>query len=207
MVVRKRLFAKHRLVRILSWTYCCLERSQKAKTFYSQNTITLGSAGILTGAIARFEELSRPSTANTFEFQLYTLPPACHANGVMWKKTLILLPALLLLAGCATLITNISAQRQLRNANGLYPVEVTYDSRQQALRWDTIQVSIIVGKETYPMRLTKLMHNRWEGLIPVPAGVKTVSYHYKFDYQVTDFGKLSKGSASSHSYNLMILDQ
>jgi uncharacterized protein YceK len=125
----------------------------------------------------------------------------------MWKKTLILLPALLLLAGCATTITNISAQRQLRNANGLYPVEVSYDSRQQALRWDTIQVSIIVGKETYPMRRIKLLNNRWEGLIPVPAGVKSVSYHYKFDYQVTDFGKLSKGSAASQSYKLMILDQ
>ena len=119
----------------------------------------------------------------------------------MWKKTLILLPALLLLAGCATTITNISAQRQLRNANNLYPVEVVFDSRQQALRWDSIQVAVIVGKESYPMR------NRWEGLVPVPPGVNNVTYHYKLDYQVTDFGKVSKGSASSHSYKLLILDQ
>lgn len=125
----------------------------------------------------------------------------------MWKKTLILLPALLLLAGCATTVTNISAQRQLRNANNLYPVEVVFDSRQQSLRWDSFQVSVIVGKESYPMRLTKLMRNRWEGLIPVPAGVNTVSYHYKFDYEYTDFGKVGKGSASSKSYKLMILDQ
>jgi hypothetical protein len=125
----------------------------------------------------------------------------------MWKKTLILLPALLLLAGCATTTTNISAQRQVRNANNLYPVEVVFDSRQQSLRWDSIQVSVIVGKESYPMRPTKLMRNRWEGLIPVPPGVNAVSYRYKFDYQYTDFGKVGKGSASSHSYKLMILDQ
>lgn len=125
----------------------------------------------------------------------------------MWKKTFILLPALLLLAGCATTITNISAQRQLRNANNLYPVEVAFDSRQQALRWDTIQVSIIVGKESYPMRPTKMMRNRWEGLVPVPPGVNTVTYHYKFDYQYTDFGGPSKASAASHSYKLIILDQ
>ncbi|MCC6822219.1 MAG: hypothetical protein IT579_15920 [Verrucomicrobia subdivision 3 bacterium] len=124
----------------------------------------------------------------------------------MWKKTLMLLPALLLLAGCATTATNISAQRQLRNADNLYPIEVVFDSRQQALRWDTIQVTAIVGKESYAMRPTKLMRNRWEGVIPVPAGVKTVTYHYKFDYQYTDFGKVSKGSASSHSYKLAILD-
>ena len=57
------------------------------------------------------------------------------------------------------------------------------------------------------MRLTKLMHNRWEGLIPVPAGVSSVTYHYKFDYQYTDFGKVSKASASSHDYKLVILNQ
>ena len=125
----------------------------------------------------------------------------------MWKKTLILLPALLVLAGCATTVTNISAQRQLRNANNLYPVEVVFDSRQQALRWDSFQVSVIVGKESYPMRPTKLMRNRWEGLIPVPAGVNTVSYHYKFDYDYTDFGKVGKSSAASKSYKLIILDQ
>ena len=125
----------------------------------------------------------------------------------MWKKTFILLPALLLLAGCATTATNLSALRQLRNANNLYPVEVAFDSRQQALRWDSVQVTIIVGKESYPMRQTKLMRNRWEGLIPVPAGVKTVTYHYKFDYQVTEFGKVGKDSAASHSYKLVILDQ
>lgn len=159
------------------------------------------------GTIARFKKLNHPATGNTFEFQLYTLPSTCHATGVMWKKTLILLPALLLLAGCASTATNISAQRQLRNADNLYPVEVTFDSRQQALRWDTIQVSVIAGKESYPLRPTKLMTNRWEGLVPVPAGVNTLNYHYKFDYQVTDFGKLSKGSAASQSYKLMILDK
>lgn len=125
----------------------------------------------------------------------------------MWKKTLILMPALLLLAGCATTATNISAQRQLRNADNLYPVEVTFDSRQQALRWDTIQVAAIVGKESYAMRPTKLMRNRWEGVIPVPPGVNTITYHYKLDYQFIDFGKVGKDSASSHSYKLMILDQ
>jgi hypothetical protein len=125
----------------------------------------------------------------------------------MWKKTLILMPALLALAGCATSITNISAQRQLRNTVNLYPVEVKFDSREQALRWDSIQPTIIVGKESYPMRKTKLMRNRWEGLVPVPLNEKTATYHYKFDYLVNDFGGPTKSSASSHSYKLTILDR
>ena len=124
----------------------------------------------------------------------------------MMKKTLMLLPLLLMLVGCSSLSTNLSAQRQLRNANNLYPVEVSFDSRQQSLRWDSIQVSVMVGKESYPMRRTHLMNNRWEGLVPVPAGEKSVSYFYKFNYNYTDFGKLGKGSAASRTYKLQILD-
>jgi hypothetical protein len=124
----------------------------------------------------------------------------------MWKKAFILLPAMLLLAGCASTITNLSSLRQLRDPANLYPVEVALDSRQQSLLWDTIQPSVIVGKEAYPMRRTKLMRNRWECVIPVPAGVNSVTYHYKFDYKFNDFGGPRNDSASSHTYKLQILD-
>lgn len=130
----------------------------------------------------------------------------CHAVYVMWKKSLILLPAVLLLAGCATTGTNLSAQRQLRNPNNLYPVEAIFDSRQQALRWDSVEATVIVGKESFPMRRTHLMRNRWEGLIPVPAGVNSAEYHYKFDFLYNDFGGPKKGSASSKTYTLQVID-
>ena len=124
----------------------------------------------------------------------------------MWKKALILLPIMILLAGCANRITNISAQRQIRNANNLYPVEVSLDSRQQALKWETVQPYVIVGTESYPMRPVKYMQNRWETVIPVPANVNSVTYHYKFDYLVNEFGGPKKSSASSHSYKLLIVE-
>lgn len=124
----------------------------------------------------------------------------------MWKKSLILLPALLILAGCAATGSNLSAQRQLRNPNNLYPVEAVFDSRQQALRWDSVQATVVVGKESFPLRRTHLMKNRFEGLVPVPAGVNSVEYHYKFDFLYNDFGGPKKGSASSKTYKLQIID-
>lgn len=133
------------------------------------------------------------------------LPP-CQASRPMWKKSLILLPVLLTLLGCATTGTNLSAQRQLRNTENLYPVEAIFDSRQQALRWDSVQATVVVGKESYPMRRTHMMRNRWECLIPVPVGVTTADYHYKFDYLYNDFGGPKKGSASSKTYKLQIID-
>ena len=113
---------------------------------------------------------------------------------------------MILLAGCASTITNISALRQIRNENNLYPIEVSLDSRQQALKWDTVQPYVIMGTESYPMRAVKHMHNRWECVIPVPANVNSVTYHYKFDYQVNEFGGVKKSSASSHSYKLLIVE-
>ena len=125
----------------------------------------------------------------------------------MWKKSLLVLPALLLLVGCAAVGTNLSAQRQIRNTNNLYPVEVKFDSKQQALRWDSVKAYVMVGKDSYEMRRTHLMNNRWEAYIQVPADVKTISYHYKFEYLYNNFGGPSKGSASTRGYTLQILDQ
>src|SRR2546425_11007637 len=100
-----------------------------------------------------------------------------------------LLPLLLLVSGCATTFTNLTPQRQPRNANNLYPVEVALDSRQQTLRWDSIKPHIVVGREFYPMRPTLLMTNRWEGLVPVPPGTNLVHYRYKFNFDYNALGK------------------
>lgn len=124
----------------------------------------------------------------------------------MWKKTLILLPVMLLMAGCASTITNLSALRQPRNPNGQYPVEVSLDSRQQSLKWETVQPYVILGADAHPMRPVKYMKNRWECLVPVAAGVNSATYHYKFDYQYNDFGGPKKGSAASRSYKLEIIE-
>jgi hypothetical protein len=131
---------------------------------------------------------------------------ACHADRDMWKKSILLVPVLALLAGCATTATNISARKQPRNPENMYPVEVKMDSRQQALKWDTIEVTVFVGKESYPMRRTHMMRNRWEAMIPVPAGVSAVDYHYRFEYLVNEFGAPKKDTFSSKTYTLQILD-
>ena len=125
----------------------------------------------------------------------------------MWKKSLLILPALILFVGCAGVGSNLSAQRQVRNKENLYQVEVEFDSRQQSLRWESIKAYVIVGKETYEMRKIHMMNNRWEALIPIPANVNTVAYHYKFDYLYNDFGGPKQGSASTRTYPLEIVDQ
>jgi hypothetical protein len=124
----------------------------------------------------------------------------------MLKKILPLLFAPLLLAGCNATFTNLTPHQQTRTTNNLYQVEVALTTRQQSLRWETIKPQIMVGSETYPMRQTQLMTNRWEGLVPVPPGTNLIHYRYKFDFSYNTFGTPKPDSALSEEYTLKILE-
>jgi hypothetical protein len=124
----------------------------------------------------------------------------------MLKKILPLLLAPLLMGGCATEFTNLTPKQQVRNANNFYPVEVAFTSRQQTLRWKTIQPQIVVGSEFIPMHPTPLMNNRWEGLVPVPPGESVVHYRYKFEFEQNAFGPPRPDNAVSPEYTLRILE-
>ncbi len=123
------------------------------------------------------------------------------------KKLLLALSVPLLLSGCSTTFTNLTPRQQVRNATNLYPVEVAFSSSQQTLRWNSINPEILVGSQAYPMRPTALMTNRWEGLVPMPQGINSVQYRYKFDYEVNSFGKPKPDSKFSPEYTLRIIDE
>jgi hypothetical protein len=123
----------------------------------------------------------------------------------MFKKFLML-SVPLLLVGCASPFTNLTPTRQVRNPDNFYPVEVQFNSHQQTLHWDTIQPYVLVGNERLAMRPTPMMNNRWECLVPVPAGATNVEYRYKFEYQYESFGPAKNDSALSKTYNLRIIE-
>ena len=124
----------------------------------------------------------------------------------MFKKSLPLLALSLLMAGCATQLTNLTPLQQSRDTNNLYRVEVAFNSRQQTIRWQSIQPKIIVGRESYEMRPTPYMTNRWEGLIPVPKDTSLVHYRYRLDFRYNRMGPAGNDNAISREYTLRIID-
>src|SRR5579871_3211991 len=127
----------------------------------------------------------------------------------MVKKLMTILAVGLLASGCATTtITNLTAKQTFRNDKNLYPIEVALSSRQQTLRWPTIKANTVMENDTYTMRLTPLMTNRWETLIPIPADKNVIYYRFKLDYMYDAFGSPGKAdSLLSPTYRLQILDK
>lgn len=121
-------------------------------------------------------------------------------------KTVLPLSVLtLLLMSCATsLITNLTPSTMPRNPSGQYLVEMKLDTTQQTLRPQSVSPYVLVGFDSYPMRPTLKMTNRWEALVPVAADKDFIIYHFKVDYEYNRFGKPGKGSKLSPEYKLTI---
>jgi hypothetical protein len=110
------------------------------------------------------------------------------------------------IASCASkVITNLTPTQLPRNSTGQYLIEMKLDSDQQTLRSGSISPHAVVGFNSYPMRPTLRMANRWEALVPVPAGQDSIVYRFKVDYEYNKFGtKPGQGSLMSDEYKLTI---
>jgi hypothetical protein len=123
-------------------------------------------------------------------------------------KKFLPLTLALMLTGCASTFTRLTPLEQPRNPNNLYPVEVEFNSPEQAMRWDSIKPYVLVQGQLYPMRKEPMMTDRWEGFVPVPPSQDSTQYRFKFDYLYNAFGsEPKKGSATSPLYELKIIGQ
>jgi hypothetical protein len=113
---------------------------------------------------------------------------------------------LFLATGCSTTITNLTPRQAPRNAKNLYPFEVSLDTTQQSVKDDTVKAYVLVGSDSFPMQRTPLLSNRWETLVPAPAGSNFIYYRYKFDYLYRGIPSPKPGSLLSPPYKLELLD-
>ena len=126
---------------------------------------------------------------------------------IKYIRHFILFAFPLLLVGCASnSITNLTPGQQSRNQNGLYPVEAMWKSSQKSVVKDSIKPFVVVGLEAYPMRPTPLLNNRWETLVPIPAGKSHIYYQFKFDYEFKGMPAHRSDSILSPEHRLEIAE-
>ena len=120
-----------------------------------------------------------------------------------WNGLSLLLAAVMI-TGCVTTVTNLTSTTQPRNPNNLYLIEYQWDTTQQTIRPQSIQPYVVVGFDTYEMRPTLKLTNRWEALVPIAADKSVITYKFKVDYEFARFGKPGKASKASPEYKLYI---
>lgn len=111
----------------------------------------------------------------------------------------------LTLVGCtSTSIVNLTPKQESRNQDGLYLVEAEWQSNQRSIVYDSMTPKVIVGTNSYPMRQTQLLTNRWEALIPAAKDQKAINYYYKFDFKYSTMPSRMNDSKVSAPYQLLI---
>ena len=111
----------------------------------------------------------------------------------------------LLLTGCGTTtLTNLTPSEATRNANGLYPFELLWTSKQTSIRPQSIKPAVVVGFDTYPMRPMPMISNRWETLVPIAPTNSVVNYRFKVDYEYNAIPTPRKTSKMSSPYQIHV---
>ena len=128
----------------------------------------------------------------------------------MRYKLLTVLGLALAVSGC-TSITNIGADHHVRNASGLYPVAIGWDSNQRSLRPDSLRPVVQTGFQATAYREIRMTPvpgavNCWTALVPVPKGVNFLNYRVKMNFQYDKFPKPGKDSRLSPPYQFQIID-
>jgi hypothetical protein len=83
---------------------------------------------------------------------------------------------------------------------------MSLDTRQHAIRNDSIRAYVLVGGRTYPMQPTFMLSNRWETLVPISGDREYVNYQYKVNYDYNCIPHPNPGSKLSEPFHLQILD-
>lgn len=124
-----------------------------------------------------------------------------------FRNTVCALAAMIVLSGCSTTITNLTPSSLPRTPDNLYPLEVALDNTQATIRENSVQPSVVIGEEIYPMQPVQKLKNRWEAAVPVPAATNYVYYRYKFDYSYDRIPAPANSSRLSTTYQLEIVDK
>ena len=139
---------------------------------------------------------------------LYSKNASRHSHVVMRSLAVMFtLISVATFSGCTTSsITNLTPRNQDRNAESVYPIEVSFDSNLRTIRPESIRPYVQVGNDNYLMRRTPVVPDRWETLIPIPRSQNLINYRVKVDFKYNTIGGPESNSVLSSSYHLVVLD-
>ena len=124
-----------------------------------------------------------------------------------FARAIVLLLGSLTLTGCMYhKITNLTPGALPRNSSGFYPVEIIWESNQSSVRHETVQPQVMIGTNSFPMKNTPKMTNRWETLVPVPSPAPELRYRIKVNWKYNAIPAPVGNSQLSEEFRLLIIN-
>ena len=120
-------------------------------------------------------------------------------------RAIVCLLGPIMLMGCMYhKITNLTPGALPRNNSGFYPVEIIWDTNQRTVRYETVQPQVMIGTNSFPMKNTPKMTNRWEALVPVPTPAPELRYRIKVNWKYNAIPAPVGNSQLSEEFRLLI---
>ena len=101
-------------------------------------------------------------------------------------------------------ITNMTPGTLTRNTKGLYPVHIIWESNDNAVRHDTIKPVVLIGTNSFEMKRTPLMKNRWETPVPIGQTANELRYRIKVNWKYNTIPVPAANSQLSEEFLLRI---
>ncbi|MCC5789768.1 MAG: cell surface protein [Opitutales bacterium] len=102
------------------------------------------------------------------------------------KKLIILLSSLLSLAflsGCDDVVLNdLTPSAMPENPSGIYTITLEVDRANSSVHRDSIEPSIVIDGQIYPMERSRLGSDIWEFDYRLPQGRRDASYYFQAEY-------------------------
>ena len=120
-------------------------------------------------------------------------------------RVIFCLLSLFLFVGCIhQKITNLTPGVLPRNTSGFYPVEIIWESNQPTVRHETVKPQVMIGTNSFAMKNTQLMTNRWEALVPIGPAANELRYRIKVNWKYNAIPVPSANSQLSEEFILRI---
>ncbi len=101
-------------------------------------------------------------------------------------------------------ITNLTPGALPRNVSGFYPVEIIWESNQSTVRHESVKPQVMIGTNSFAMKNTQLMTNRWEALVPIGPAANELRYRIKVNWKYNAIPVPSANSQLSEEFILRI---
>ena len=133
---------------------------------------------------------------------------ACKSRfAILSTRLLAAAAAVLLLAGCDVKIINRTPATFSENPSGIYTITAEVQVKSGVVKKETVQPSIVIDGQIFPMTKSDLAPNLWEYDYKLPAGRSDGAYYFIATFETSANGRDNQRDAYTDLFNFSVANR